>query len=72
MQQKSLSLVHFQKKFGKEKACQKHLFRLRWGVRRPATKIAGPVWAHSHANMKLFKKSQIFKKFLDFPNLTGS
>ena len=30
MQQKALSLMQFQKKFGTEKACQKHLFRLRW------------------------------------------
>ena len=30
MQQKALSLIQFQKKFGTEKACQKHLFRLRW------------------------------------------
>ena len=37
MQQKALSLMQFQKKFGTEKACQKHLFRLRWpeGFRRP-------------------------------------
>ena len=30
MQQKILSLLQFQKKFGTEKACQKQLFRLRW------------------------------------------
>jgi hypothetical protein len=30
MQQKALSLMQFQKKFGTEKACQNHLFRLRW------------------------------------------
>ena len=30
MQQKTLSLLQFQKKFGTEKACQKQLFRLRW------------------------------------------
>jgi len=30
MQQKTLSLLQFQKKFGNEKACQKQLFRLRW------------------------------------------
>ena len=30
MQQKALSLMQFQKKFGTEKVCQKHLFRLRW------------------------------------------
>ena len=30
MQQKALSLMQFQEKFGTEKACQKHLFRLRW------------------------------------------
>ena len=37
MQQKALSLMQFQKKFGTEKACQKHLFRLRWpeGFRCP-------------------------------------
>jgi len=37
MQQKELSLMQFQKKFGTEKACQKHLFRLRWpeGFRCP-------------------------------------
>jgi transposase-like protein len=37
MQQKTLSLPQFQKKFGTEKACQKHLFRLRWpeGFRCP-------------------------------------
>ncbi len=37
MQQKPLSLMQFQKKFGTEKACQKHLFRLRWpeGFRCP-------------------------------------
>ena len=37
MQQKALSLRQFQKKFGTEKACQKHLFRLRWpeGFRCP-------------------------------------
>ncbi len=30
MQQKTLSLLQFPKKFGNEKACQKQLFRLRW------------------------------------------
>ena len=30
MQQIPLSLMQFQKKLGTEKACQKHLFRLRW------------------------------------------
>ena len=37
MQQKALSLMQFQKKFGTEKACQRHLFRLRWpeGFRCP-------------------------------------
>lgn len=37
MQQKSLSLLQFQKKFGTEKACQRHLFSLRWpdGFRCP-------------------------------------
>jgi hypothetical protein len=30
MQQPPLSLMQFQKKFGTEKACQKHLLRLRW------------------------------------------
>src|SRR3974390_187761 len=37
MQQKALSLMQFQKKFGTEKACQKHVFRLRWpeGFRCP-------------------------------------
>src|SRR3974390_196223 len=30
MQQKALSLMQVQKKFGTEKACQKHLFLLRW------------------------------------------
>ena len=30
MQQKTLSLLQFQRKFGTEKACQKQLFRLRW------------------------------------------
>ena len=37
MQQEALSLMQFQKKFGTEKACQKHLFRLRWpqGFRCP-------------------------------------
>jgi len=37
MQQKALSLMQVQKKFGTEKACQKHLFRLRWpeGFRCP-------------------------------------
>ena len=43
MQQKALNLMHFQKKFGKEKACQKHLFRLRWpeGFRCPRGNIRG-------------------------------
>jgi len=37
MQQKALSLMQFQKRFGTEKACQKQLFRLRWpeGFRCP-------------------------------------
>jgi Transposase zinc-ribbon domain/ISXO2-like transposase domain len=37
MQQKALSLMQFRKMFGTEKACQKHLFRLRWpeGFRCP-------------------------------------
>ena len=37
MQQQALNLMQFQKKFGTEKACQKHLFRLRWpeGFRCP-------------------------------------
>ena len=37
MQQTPLNLMQFQKKFGTEKACQKHLFRLRWpeGFRCP-------------------------------------
>jgi transposase-like protein len=30
MQQESLGLLEFQRKFRTEKACQKHLFRLRW------------------------------------------
>ena len=30
MQQDSLSLIKFQKKFSTERACQKHLFRMRW------------------------------------------
>jgi predicted RNA-binding Zn-ribbon protein involved in translation (DUF1610 family) len=30
MQQKPLSLLQFQKKFGTAKACQKQLFRMRW------------------------------------------
>lgn len=30
MQQKSMSLIEFQRKFATEKACQEHLFRLRW------------------------------------------
>jgi predicted RNA-binding Zn-ribbon protein involved in translation (DUF1610 family) len=30
MQQQTLSLLQFQKKFGTEKACQKQLFGLRW------------------------------------------
>ena len=33
MQQKSLSLLAFQKRFRTEKACQKHLFELHWGLR---------------------------------------
>jgi transposase-like protein len=37
MQQKTLTLLQFQSRFGSEKACQKHLFRLRWpqGFRCP-------------------------------------
>ena len=37
MQQESLSLLAFQKRFRTEKACQKHLFELRWpqGYRCP-------------------------------------
>jgi len=37
MQQKTLSLLQFQRRFGTEKACQRHLFRLRWpdGFRCP-------------------------------------
>ena len=30
MQQKSMGLIEFQRKFATEKACQRHLFRLRW------------------------------------------
>jgi len=30
MQQKTLSLLQFQEKFGTKKACQKQLFQLRW------------------------------------------
>lgn len=30
MQQKSMSLIKFQRKFATEKACQRHLFHLRW------------------------------------------
>ena len=30
MQQKPMSLLEFQRKFSTEKACQEHLFRLRW------------------------------------------
>jgi len=30
MQQKPISLIKFQRKFSTERACQKHLFRLRW------------------------------------------
>jgi len=30
MQQKPMSLIEFQRKFATEKACQEHLFRLRW------------------------------------------
>ncbi len=45
MQQKALSLMQFQKKFGTEKACQKHLFRLRWpeGFRCPAANMIRPI-----------------------------
>jgi len=37
MQQESLSLLAFQKRFRTEEACQKHLFELRWpqGYRSP-------------------------------------
>jgi hypothetical protein len=43
MQQKPLSLMQLQKKFGTEKACQKHLFRLRWpeGIRDEAIFVTG-------------------------------
>ena len=30
MQQNPMSLIQFQKKFATEKACQQHLFRMRW------------------------------------------
>ena len=37
MQQKTFTLLQFQRRFGSEKACQRHLFRLRWprGFRCP-------------------------------------
>jgi hypothetical protein len=54
LQQKALSLMQFQKKFGTEKACQEHLFRLRWpeGFRCPryqqfSTKPE-PFWTMGH------------------------
>lgn len=45
MQQKPLSLLQFQRKFGTEEACRKHLFRLRWpeGFRCPRCNIIRPI-----------------------------
>jgi transposase-like protein len=53
MQQKTLSLLEFQKRFGTEKACQKHLFRLRWpeGFRCPRCEHRE---AYFHRNRHLF------------------
>jgi len=53
MQQKTLSLLQFQKRFGTEKACQKHLFRLRWpeGFRCPRCEHRE---AYSHRTRHLY------------------
>src|SRR4030042_1233666 len=40
MQQKTLSLLQFQKKFGTEKACQKKLFRWIWLMGRQKSGIS--------------------------------
>ena len=54
MQQKTLSLLQFQKKFGTEKACQKQLFRLRWpeGFKCPR---CGHAEAYFHRTRHLYQ-----------------
>src|SRR5665647_3076269 len=54
MQQKTLSLLQFQKKFGTEKACQKQLFRLRWpeGFKCPR---CGQMEAYFHSKRHLYQ-----------------
>ena len=54
MQQKTLSLLQFQKKFGTEKACQKQLFRLRWpeGFKCPC---CGHAEAYFHRTRHLYQ-----------------
>ena len=54
MQQKTLSLLQFQKKFGTEKACQKQLFRLRWpeGFKCPH---CGHAKAYFHSTRQLYQ-----------------
>ena len=54
MQQKTLSLLQFQKKFGTEKACQKQLFRLRWpeGFKCPR---CGQAEAYFHSKRHLYQ-----------------
>ena len=54
MQQKTLSLLQFQKKFGTEKACQKQLFRLRWpeGFKCPR---CGQAEAYFHSKRRLYQ-----------------
>ncbi len=54
MQQKPLSLLQFQKKFGTEKACQKQLFRMRWpeGFKCPR---CGHTEAYFHGTRHLYQ-----------------
>lgn len=54
MQQKPMSIINFQRKFSTEKACQRHLFRLRWpeGYRCPR---CGHEKASFHSTRRLYQ-----------------
>ena len=60
MQQEPLSLMQFQKKFGTEKACHKHLFRLRWpqGFRCPRCQHA-EAYFHRTATYTFVRRAAI-------------
>jgi hypothetical protein len=56
MQQKTLSLLQFQRKFGTEKACQRQLFRLRWPEGFKAGEVSAPSIMGGHNRAKCWHR----------------